>query len=331
MSTNFNINPEMKLQTIVDITPANQQISHFNRIMGIGSCFADNIGNYMKYYGFKLHQNPYGIIYNPISISQCIKQIINHKIYTIEDLIFFNGLYHSLDHHGSFNNADSEAGLNKINWGINKANQFWQKTDVLIITWGTAVIYEYNEQDRIVANCHKIPAQKFTIRILSTDEILDEYIPLLDNLLAQNPQLHILFTLSPIRHLRDGAVPNTISKSILRTAMYELENRYTQITYFPAYELLMDELRDYRFYNEDMLHPTEQAIRYIWGKFSYTYFSQPTLEIVQQIGELKTQLSHRSLFPNSEEDQKRKYQLEQRIEEFLSKNTQIDTRIFRAS
>lgn len=287
----------MEFRTKINISKSPFVISHSNKLLLTGSCFTENIGNYLKQYRFAVNINPFGIMYNPISIFNTLNNIINQKIYTEQDLLQNNGLYISLDHHGLFSGTDKDEVLAGINKSIEKAHTDFNDGKYIIITLGTSFIYNYLSQNKIVANCHKIPNKEFEKRLLTTEEIKKSYAEIKDKVKDKI----ILFTVSPVRHWRNGAVENQRSKSILIESIHQLISENSNCHYFSAYEIMMDELRDYRFYEEDMLHPNKVAVKYIWERFAETYFNDDTSSINKKIEKINLLLQHRNKHPNTKE------------------------------
>lgn len=279
-----------------EITPlkSTQNICHKDKIMLIGSCFTQNIGERLINSGFQTSINPFGIIYNSFTISQCLDYVLENKPFTIDDLIENNGWY-SYSHHGSFKGHTPEELLDKINSEIAQSHKFIKETKYLILTLGTSWIYTHNETNKIMGNCHKIPSSQFTKSLLSIEKTIEVLSESLDEFLKttnqDNPK--IIFTISPIRHIKDGYRENQLSKSMLHVAVEELLKQNSKIDYFPSYELMMDDLRDYRFYESDMLHPTPQAVDYIWQKFTQTYFSHDTILLSKEFEKLHKLKQHR--------------------------------------
>ncbi|HNB49384.1 MAG TPA: GSCFA domain-containing protein [Chitinophagales bacterium] len=290
----------MDFFTKIKIPKANFSITHQDKILLIGSCFTENIGNYLVQNCFKVNINPFGIIYNPISIFNVIKYIGTSKIYAVEDLLMNNELYLSTDHHGKFSATSSDEILENINSSIYIANKHLQACEYIIITLGTAFVYHHIEQNKTVANCHKLPSAHFQKRILSIAEIKNAF----NEIQQYINNKKIIFTVSPVRHWRDGAMENLRSKSILIESIHQLIDEYPNCSYFPAYEIMLDELRDYRFYNEDMLHPNELAVKYIWEKFSATYFHVETTEIIKFIDKGNALFAHKIKHSNTQEHRK---------------------------
>jgi hypothetical protein len=288
-------------QTKVEIARPSFNISYENRIITLGSCFAENIGKRMQDVYFDMDINPFGVLYNPVSILNSIELLIQNKQFTESDVFENRGLWQSFSHSSLFSDTDTAGCLDKINSRMQHASSFLKQADFLFITFGTAWIYEEQKSGSVVANCHKLPANHFNRRRLSVEEIVDGYSTLLSRLNELVPDLKIIFSVSPIRHWKDGAHENNVSKSTLILAIEHLQQQFSEVFYFPAYEIQLDELRDYRFYASDMLHPSEVAVDYIWERFSETCFSDVTLKMKKQFEQLASDLAHRPLHPDSEE------------------------------
>ena len=290
----------MKLYTSVDIAPSPKKIAYNDKILLLGSCFADNIGTKFGEYYFQTTVNPYGTLYNPASIAKAISGIGNG----VSDigLVEHNGLWHSLSHHGSFSRADKEDLVRACEQSKVQLREALQQASIMIITFGTAWVYEY--EDKVVANCHKLPANRFVRRRMTVDEIVEIWQPIL----AAMPDKHWIFTVSPIRHVKDGLHENQISKAILlqavdRLTAKQLDSPIGGLSYFPSYEIMLDELRDYRFYAEDMVHPSAVAVDYIWQRFVDTYMTADTQNEMRTLHQLWRDRHHRFLHPDSPEAQ----------------------------
>lgn len=291
----------MDFRTKIEILRPDLQISHKDRILMMGSCFIENIGKLLFENKFNVNLNPFGILYNPQSISQALRILIDRKEFTEEDIFEYNGLYHSFWHHGSFSDKEMDKCLMKINAGINKSAEDIRRADVLFITYGTAYVFYSEEHNMVVGNCHKLPASKFKRYRLTVEDIVTEWRQLIEELKSINPTLQILFTVSPIRHMKDGAHDNQLSKSTLLLAIDQVVQSYEGLYYFPSYEIVLDELRDYRFYNEDMIHPNPVSIKYIWRRFLETYIDDEAHPIIGEWQKLYKALHHRSINVESEE------------------------------
>ena len=291
----------MKLYTTVDIAPCEKQIGYGDNILLLGSCFADNIGAKFGEYYFQTTINPYGTLYNPASIAKVLSDIsdIGSQDPGLK-LVQHNGLWHSMMHHGTFSAVDKEQLIARCEHSSTQLRIALQQATTLIITFGTAGVYEY--QGQVVANCHKLPAQQFVRRRLTVDEIVDRWQPII----ALMPDKHWIFTVSPIRHIKDGLHENQLSKAILLQAIDRLTAQpltAQQVSYFPSYEIMLDELRDYRFYAEDMVHPSPVAVEHIWQRFVDTYFSAHTQNEMRTLHQLWRDRHHRFLHPESPEAQ----------------------------
>ncbi len=261
----------MKLQTIVDIKPSEWKIGYEDKILMVGSCFSDEIGEQMKQRYLNVTCNPFGTLYNPLSIAQAL----NYQLPKTNDqlpLVEYDGMWHSMSHHGSFSRPTREEAEQAVRASIQTMQQALQQASVVIITFGTAWVYELKEGisgleiSGLVGNCHKLPETYFTRRRLSVEEIVAAWQPILD----RYPDKHWLFTVSPIRHIKDGLHENQLSKATLLQAVEHLGD------YFPSYEIVLDELRDYRFYADDLVHPSSLAITYIWERFVDTFCTPQT-------------------------------------------------------
>lgn len=291
----------MDFTTKVNIPQSNIYISHTSHILMMGSCFTESIGKQLIDNKFNVNLNPFGILYNPASISQALQMLIDKQQLMPDDLFIHNGLYHSFWHHGSFSGTDNEKCLENINLHLEKASSDIRNVDILIITFGTAYVFQSKTDNRIVSNCHKLPANMFDRYRLDVDMIVSDWTQLINRLQSANPLLQIIFTVSPIRHLKDGAHDNQLSKSTLLLAIDKILKETANTSYFPSYEIVLDELRDYRFYKEDMVHPSDVAVKYIWDRFSQTYLSEEAHPIIQEWRKLHLALKHRPINQDSEE------------------------------
>jgi len=324
----------IQLQTQVTIPPASKKISHDKYLLLLGSCFSEHIGEKLNRYHFNVCSNPTGILYNPCSIAQALIRIISAQPYTKEDLFYHQGLYKSWDHHSRFSHPDPEITLQNINDQLEKANQYYKKLDFLLLTPGTASVFYLSESRKAVANCHKFPQNNFIQKLLTPDLIVNTLSPVFEDLFNSNPSLTIVFSVSPVRYIQESLHKNLISKSHLLTAIYALEQRFDQLYYFPAYEIMIDELRDYRFYNQDLIHPNETAISIIWEKFQKALLSEKAMAFIKDYTPVLQAREHRILFP--ELDSTKKFALSQikEIEKLLSVYPEInlteDLRYFRS-
>lgn len=290
----------MNFTTQIPIFKHENNISHKDRIMLLGSCFTENIGNKLSINGFETLINPFGILYNPFSICSSLNRIIDLKFLVSEDLVKVNEFWYSYEHHGVFRDENRDNLLQTINLGITKANIFLKETNWLIITLGTAWIFFLKENNKILGNCHKLNPQLIDKRLLTVDEIVENTNLTINRIRKINPNIKIILTVSPIRHWKQGYRENLISKSTLHLAIDQICKSITYCSYFPAYEIVMDELRDYRFYKADMLHPSEIAVDYIWEKFATHLFSDSTINLCKDYSRLYSMKQHKAFNPESQ-------------------------------
>ncbi|MDR2823590.1 MAG: GSCFA domain-containing protein [Prevotellaceae bacterium] len=310
----------MKFLTQMDIMPASVKIDYRSRILSFGSCFSENIGYRLQRAMFQIDTNPFGVLFNPASIAQNIEILSENKNFSENHLSKRNSFFFNFAFDTSFSATTAERCLEKINARFVPAVENLKNADFLLITLGTAFVFELRQTGEIVANCHKLPAENFTRRRLSVDEIILIFEKLFSKLKIINPKLHIILTVSPVRHTKDGLHENNLSKSILLLSAEKLEKIFENVSYFPAYEIVLDELRDYRFYAPDLLHPSETAIDYVWEKFAATYFSAQTQKTVNLAEKFTADCEHIPLHPESVEfanflkiKDKRKFELEKII------------------
>lgn len=275
-------------------------IYHKDSMMFMGSCFAENIGEKLKKYKFDVQINPFGILFNPASIAQSLDMLSDDVfVFSQKDLHFYNEEWFSFFHHGKFSNADSDRCLETINNTLFSARNYLQNANYLILTLGSSVVYSYKGQ--VVANCHKFPQREFEKKLLNVNEIVHILLNSIQKIRAYNPNIHIIFTISPVRYIKDNMVENTQSKAHLVVAVHQLLQQIHNTHYFPAYEIMMDDLRDYRFYDMDMVHPSALAINYIWNIFSKTFFDKSTSTINEQVEDIIRAKNHRLKNPFSQE------------------------------
>ena len=290
----------MNFRTQVELPERETEIRHSERIMLFGSCFAENIGNLLKENKFRCDVNPFGVLYNPLSIANALNQILEGKEYEEEDLFFSGGLWHSWMHHSDFSAPSQEEALALMNFRLAKAKENLAKADWLVMTWGTAYVYIHQEMQKVVGNCHKQPDKTFRRLMLNAEAFVEECRGVLKKCREVNPNLKVLFTVSPIRHAKDGMHGNQLSKATLLLAIDEICRTCPDCFYFPSYEIIMDELRDYRFYADDMIHLSSKSVEYIWECFSRCYFSKETQAVMKEWMEIKKALDHKPFRPDSD-------------------------------
>ena len=293
----------MNFQTSIDIKPLPVPITYHDNVMLVGSCFTEHICNNLQDLKFKILQNPNGILFETTSVCSSMISYLQKKQYNSEDLFFYNELWQSWNHHSRFSNPSQELCLQTINASQSKAHQFLKEADWLLITLGSSFVYKLKETGQFVANCHKAPSQWFEKYFLS----IDEQITMLDNLMHQlfysNKTIKIIFTISPVRHLRDGVVDNNRSKARLLETVHHLVNKFDRLYYFPAYELVIDVLRDYRFYDIDLAHPNYAATQFVMEKFQEYAFNEPTVQLSKEIKQLVIAKNHKPFHEASNQHQ----------------------------
>ena len=305
-------------------------ITHHHSMMMIGSCFTENMGSLLKAAKFNIMENPNGILFNPISVTEAVQQYISNKIFSKEDLFSLNETWHSWKHHSKFSGITAEEAVQKINLSTFKANDFLKKADYLFITLGSAWVYELTNNAEgatnigVVANNHKAPANWFTKRLLSVNESKAALENMLVALKLFNPHLTIIFTISPVRHLREGVIENNRSKAILIQAVHEIVEQSEQHYYFPSYELMIDDLRDYRFYAEDLVHPNYHATQYIWGKFVEVCISENTQQLLKSVQEISIAYQHKPFNPSTAAHQKFLMKYATLVQQLNEKNPELD-------
>lgn len=271
-----------------------ERINHNHSLIFFGSCFADEIGSLFSANKFNVLQNPFGVLYNPLSIANAIERSLNETPYCERELIKAGNLYHSFAHHSAYSHTNKEEMIKALNDKQENCSQKLRSADYLFITFGTAWIYELKESGEVVANCHKLPANFFNRRRASVNELFERFSGVIKQLLSINPNVKIILTVSPIRHLKDGAHENSLSKSTLLLLCEELQNMFTEnISYLPTYEILLDELRDYRFYADDMAHPSKKAVEYVWERIKDDVISIESEAIIKEWGKIRQGICHR--------------------------------------
>ncbi|MFK8009183.1 MAG: GSCFA domain-containing protein [Saprospiraceae bacterium] len=292
------------------------QINHQSGVLCIGSCFAEHLFERLDGFKFNTLLNPFGIIFNPISIAQSLDILLDeNRLFEEKDLFQHLGGWHSFQHHGSFSNPSEAFVLEKINNALLEARTFLKKAEFLVVTFGTSNVFVSEKTGQVVANCHKVPQKYFIHKKLSSDEIILTLDDIFRKLGETYPQLKIITTVSPVRHIRDGLVANQISKSKLLVALDNLSSLHSHLEYFPSYEIMMDDLRNYRFYKKDLIHPNEMAVDYIWDFFSKTFFTKKTIELNAKLEKINLAKTHRPFHPESEEHSKFKKNQLIKIEE----------------
>ena len=302
----------MILQTEIKINPIKQTIHYGDSLLFLGSCFADEVGGICRGLGFDAMVNPFGVLYNPASIVQSVERLHSGKPFVHDDVIAVGeGQYCTFSHNTAFWNSSEAALLEQVNQSLVEAHAHFLKAKWIVISLGTSWVFRHKEMQKFVTNCHKLPANQFEREFLT----VERSIALLSALVKQHPDKQFIFTVSPLRHLKDGLHENQLSKAALLLAVDEVCKLFDNAHYFPAYEIMMDELRDYRFYKEDMVHPTEQAVRYIWERFVDFAVDPKEKPALQAAVEMRQMLHHKPMFPESEAYRKFEMYKNQRISE----------------
>ena len=313
----------MQFRTELTAERADFSITHQTPIFAVGSCFAENIGERLNHSSIPILTNPYGIVYQVVAIQKIFSDIANHKKYEAKDLDIYNELWFSFTHHSKFSNTNQAACLAEINKNLATAQAHLAKTEFIFITLGTAQVFIHKEKNYFVNNCHKLPATNFTKTRMSVSEVVGSLHATIIDVRSVAPNAKFIFTVSPVRYLREGLIQSQRSKAILLLAIENICQTINGCHYFPAYEYLLDDLRDYRFYDTDMLHPSAEAVDYIYQKFSETYFDADTQRISTQIEKIKRAQAHRPAHTAIAEYARFSTQLQADIDLFNTQNPTI--------
>jgi len=306
----------MELQTKIPLSPSDNPIDYQNKLVLLGSCFVENMGAKLDYFQFQQLQNPFGILFHPLAIENLIERALNGRDYKLEEIFEQDGIWRCFDAHSDLRSDNPEALLQILNQRLKETETWLGVSSHIIITLGTAWVYEYLDSNKIVANCHKVPQKQFAKKLLSIEAIESCLDSIVDNITKVNPKAQIIFTVSPVRHLKDGFVENQRSKAHLIAAVHLLLSSRTQsrgLGYFPSYEIMMDELRDYRFYGADMVHPNQLAVDYIWEKFKSVWITSTSYAVMDRVDSVQKGLLHRPFNPDSDAHQKFKTSLRTKI------------------
>ena len=290
----------LSFRTEIQLFKNNISLTHCHKIAIVGSCFAQNIGEKLYNNKFNIILNPFGILFNPASIAQSLEFLVSKNEFSDKDLNYKQDEWFSFNHHSDYSSPNKIDCLHKINTDFLFAKNFINTADFLIITLGSSIAYRLKSSNCIIANCHKFPSDCFEKIHLTSQESTKLLNHAISTLRKNNPSLKIIFTLSPVRYIKDNFMENSLSKANLRIAINQLENEISDCYYFPTFEIMIDDLRDYRFYNQDLIHPSTLAVDYIWHKFSQTFFNNETLDLNLAISDINTAFNHRLKNPNSE-------------------------------
>ena len=314
----------IKFRTEIHPEPANFSIGHEGEILLLGSCFSEHMTHNLRRNLFRVVENPFGTSYNPVSLAGQIRRIVSGKLYAADELNQHDGLYFSFDHHTFFSHLDTENCLNHINTSLQNAHESLPRTKLLTLTLGTAHAWKLKSSGQIVNNCHRLPGSDFDRVLLSPESIVKELEPALLGLQSQHPKIRVILTVSPVRHLRDGAILNQRSKAALILAAHQLAEALPRTYYFPAYELMMDDLRDYRFYTEDLLHPNPQAVEYIWQQFCKAVISKESQAVFPSAEKVQRFIAPRPRQPESEQYQMQVKQMISTVEKAKSVHPSVE-------
>jgi len=293
----------MQFSTQIPIPQGDNKIDHTSHIVSLGSCFAVNIGQKLDYFKFRNVTNPFGILFHPLALQQFIGFAVNQKQFTDADVFLSNERWHCFDAHSDLSHPDKEVLLANLNAATTLAHAHIQSATHILITLGTAWVYRNIQTNQLVANCHKVPQKEFTKELLTTSAVKDSLHNIIALIAGSNPTAQVIFTVSPVRHIKDGFTQNQLSKANLISALHEVlltpPLGVGGLDYFPSYEIMMDELRDYRFYAEDMIHPSQTAIDYIWERFTQAWVATESELIMKTVDTIQKGLYHRSFNPES--------------------------------
>lgn len=301
----------MKFRTEIFLKQEKNGIDYQSKILLLGSCFSDNIGKKLEFYKLNTFINPFGVLFNPVSIKNVIFRSLQEDYFNKEDFIFHNDLWKNLESHSALSDVSLDTALQKTNTALRTTNNFLQTASHLFITLGSAWVYRYNKTNKIVANCHKIPQKEFKKELLTVAEIKKSLISIVTKIKQVNPNIICVFTLSPVRHLKDGFIENNRSKAHLLTAIHDIVLKNNDVFYFPAYEILIDDLRDYRFYKNDFLHPNTLAVNYIWEKLKDAWITKKAKPLMIKIENIQKRLQHKTDNPNTKNHQQFLFQLKE--------------------
>jgi hypothetical protein len=311
----------MQFSTQIPIPKNPDPIDYTSKIVSLGSCFAENMGDKFQYFKFQNSINPFGIIFNPVSIEKIMDRVINDLLFTEEDLFFYNERWHCFEVHSDLSHSDAVELLTNLNQILVETKKQLQQATHVIITYGTSWVYRNIDKNAIVANCHKVPQKQFVKELLSVKTIQESIENTISLIRAINSNSNFIFTISPVRHLKDGFIENQVSKAHLITAVYDIvrtEHSILNTEYFPSYEMMMDELRDYRFYAEDMIHPSQVAIDYIWEQFKKSTIAETDYDTMEIVVSIQKSLEHRPFNPNSENHKKFESKLKEKMTKLVS-------------
>lgn len=310
----------MQFRTEIPVVAGDFQIDYQSDLLLLGSCFAENIGEKLTYYKFKNKVNPFGIIFNVVSLEKLVDRSVHKKYFTEEDVFCHNDLWHCFEVHSILSHPNKEFFLKTLNQLLDATHSDMGTMSHCLITLGTSWVYRSKESNEIVANCHKVPQKAFTKELVSVEQNVTSLQNIVTRIQSINPKVKFVFTVPPVRHSKDGFFENNVSKSHLFAALYQaFDFKMAAFDYFPSYEIVMDELRDYRFYDRDLLHPNAVAIDYIWECFCKKFCNESTMVTLKEVETIQKGLQHRSFTPETEAHQKFLANLQEKINTLANK------------
>ena len=289
----------MKLTTPIKLSKQNPPINYSSKVLLLGSCFAQNMGAKLEYYKFQQCTNPFGILFHPVAIEKLITRAVNQIWFTSKDVFLQNEQWHCFLAHSKLSNTSEEDLISALNSALEKLRFSLLEASHVVFTFGTAWVYRHLENDTIVANCHKVPQKEFVKQLLSPDDVSDVLLGIETKLRTINPTCSIINTVSPVRHIKDGLIANSRSKAHLIAGVQEIVSPEKLNHYFPSYEIMMDELRDYRYYKEDLIHPNQTAIAIIWNAFTGSWICPETAALQKKIATIQSGMLHTPFNENS--------------------------------
>lgn len=293
----------MKFTTPIPVSRWSTTIDYQSEIVLLGSCFAENIGNQLAYFQFQHLVNPFGILFHPLALARLIDRTVSAQNFTAADFFYYNERWFCFELHSDWSHEDLDELVVKSNLQLHEFKKYLERCSHLFLTLGTSWVYRHRETNEIVANCHKVPQHHFSKELLSSATIVTHLQQTAQQLIALNPALQLVYTVSPVRHIKDGFFENNVSKAHLLAAVYQLIGSMPGVTYFPAYEIVMDELRDYRFYKSDMLHPNDLAIAYIFERFTESFIAPSSQALMLRVADIQKALQHRPFSTNTKQYQ----------------------------
>lgn len=303
----------MKLYTQLPVHPEEHQIDYNSRVLLLGSCFTENIGKKLEFYKFQNLQNPFGILFHPYAMEKLITRALDATSFSEEDIFFLNGQWHCFEVHSLVSGTEKEVYLELLNTRLKALGDYLLSASHILFTYGTAWVYRHLETDTIVANCHKVPQREFSRELLSVEEVSRCIARITSRITEKSAGVTFIHTVSPVRHLKDGFIENSRSKSHFIAGVHRAIYGQARARYFPSFEIVMDELRDYRFFKEDMLHPNKTAVAIIWDRFKQAWIASETETLQKEIEAIQSGLGHKPFHPSGDAHQKFRRELQKKI------------------